>query len=330
MSEETSPFRKIGRYEILAGLTTGGTSELYLAYTRGPGGFRKYLCLKKLLPDVQRELGFVRMFLDEARITALLAHPGIAQVFDLGEDNSELFLVMEYVSGQDLSKIQHACKKANVPVPLGLACKAIRDACNALHYAHHFTDPSGIPSPVIHRDMSIKNVMVTYDGTVKVIDFGFALARGRLENTHTGTIKGTARFLSPETIQGMKPDARSDLFSTGVVLYELLTGQRAFQGGTSAEIMEAVMQGKLAPPHLINPDVPLSLSEVVMKCVAHDREDRFRNGASMARAIELAMGSTLWDEAQTGAYMQELFKEKLHQSRAQFEPRQKHREGSSG
>jgi serine/threonine-protein kinase len=262
--------RKIGRYEILAGLATGGTSELYLAYTRGPGGFRKYLAMKKLLPDVQREAGFVRMFLDEARITALLAHPGIAQVFDLGEENGELYLVMEFVSGQDLSKVQHACKKLNQPVPLGLSCKAVRDACNALHYAHHFSDPSGAPSPIIHRDMSVKNVMVTYDGTVKVIDFGFALARGRLENTQSGTIKGTARFLSPEAIRGGKPDGRSDLFSAGIVLYELICGRRAYEGNTTAEIMKAVIETRLAPPHIVNPDVPLALSEVVMKSIHHD------------------------------------------------------------
>src|SRR5512146_2887942 len=144
-SDLPSRSRTIGRYEVLAGIYTGGTSELYLAYTRGPGGFRKFVALKKLLPDVQRESGFVRMFLDEARITALLSHPCIAQVFDLGEDNGEMYIVLEYVSGQDLSRIVHACKKQGALVPRGLACKAIRDACLALHYAHNFVEPTGAP-----------------------------------------------------------------------------------------------------------------------------------------------------------------------------------------
>ena len=190
---------------------------------------------------------------------------------------------------------------------------------------------SALKDPAVcQRVLPVRNVMVTYDGTVKVIDFGFALARGRLENTQSGTIKGTVRFLAPEAILAKKLDGRSDLFSAGVVLYELITGQRAFSGATSGEIMQSVMDHRLAAPHLVNPDVPLALSEVVMKAISHEREDRFKNGASMARAIELAMGSALYDEATTAAFMQELFREKLHQSRAQFEPRQKPREPLPG
>lgn len=323
---ETSRSRRIGRYEVLAGLYTGGTSELYLAYTRGPGGFRKFLALKKLLPDVQRDPGFTRMFLDEARITALLAHPGIAQVFDLGEENHEMYLVMEFVAGQDLARLAHQAKKAETPVPVGLACKAVRDTCLALHYAHTFVEPTGAASPIVHRDISTKNVMVTYDGTVKVIDFGFAQARGRLETTHAGTLKGTPRFLAPEAISGKKLDGRSDLFSAGLVLYELLTGEKAFKGETVGEILENIMGARLASPASLRAEVPIALSEVVMKSIHRDREDRFQTGAAMARAIELAMGSALFDEAQTSAYMHETFREKYLQTRALFEPRVRPRE----
>src|SRR5512145_1065093 len=152
--------RRIGKYEILAGLSTGGMAELSLAVTTGPGGFRKFAAVKKILPDVQRNDELVRMFLDEARITAMLAHPGIGQVYELGDDRGELFLAMEYVPGQDLARIIKACRKQGRRAPTGFACMVIRDACLALHYAHNFVEPSGRPAPVIHRDISPKNVMV--------------------------------------------------------------------------------------------------------------------------------------------------------------------------
>jgi len=313
--------RRIGRYEVIAGLSAGGMAELYLASTKGPGGFRKFVALKKLLGDVQSDRNFARMFMDEARITALLSHPGIAQVFDLGEDeNGELYLAMEFVAGQDLSQITHACRKQGSRVPIGLACKVVHDVCRALHYAHNFVDPAGRPSPVVHRDIAPKNVMVTYEGTVKVVDFGLALARGRLETTAVGTIKGTAGYLSPEQVHGKTLDGRTDLYSAGVVLHELLSGRRLFTGPNRVDVMQKIVEAKIHPPREINPEVPGPLSEVVMKAVSSHRSDRFGNGRDMARAIELACGEELFDEDRAAAYMRERFRNKLNQARAMFAP----------
>lgn len=313
--------RRIGRYEVIAGLSAGGMAELYLASTKGPGGFRKFVALKKLLGDVQSDRNFARMFLDEARITALLSHPNVAQVFDLGEDeNNELFIAMEFVAGQDLSKISHACRKQGSRMPIGFACRVVHDVCRALHYAHNFVDPAGRSSPVIHRDVAPKNVMVTYEGTVKVIDFGLALARGRLETTAVGTIKGTAGYLSPEQIHGKTLDGRTDLYSAGIVLHELVSGHRLFTGTNRVDVMQKVMEGNIRPPREINPEVPKPLSDVVMKAVSKSRSERFQTGRDMARAVELACGADLYDEDQTAAFMRERFKEKLTQIRALFAP----------
>src|SRR4051812_46369838 len=169
--------RRIGKYEILTRLSMGGMAELFLAYTAGPGGFRKFVAVKQILPDIKKDESFVKMFLDEARITAAFSHANIGQVFDLGEQDSELFLAMEFISGQNLEQIVKRANKRAFTIPLGFAARVVRDACLGQHYAHHFTDAAGKSAPVVHRDVSPKNVMVTYTGDVKVIDFGIAKAR---------------------------------------------------------------------------------------------------------------------------------------------------------
>ncbi|MDQ3264219.1 MAG: protein kinase [Myxococcota bacterium] len=308
--------KRIGKYEILAGLNTGGMAELSLAMTTGPGGFRKFAALKRILPHVQPNEEFIRMFLDEARITAMLSHPGIAQVYELGDEGGELYIAMEFVPGQDVSRLVRACRKLGKRPPAGLACMVVRDVCLALHYAHGFKDPSGRPSPVVHRDVTPKNVMVTYDGAVKMVDFGIALAKGRLESTAAGTVKGTANYMSPEQIQARPLDGRSDLYSAGVILHELLCGQRLFQGGNDAAVLQQIMHGEVQSPRELNPQVPPGLSEVVMKAISRKREDRFLTGKEMARAIEAVCAGTLYDSEDAAAFMRQLFKERISQIRS--------------
>lgn len=308
--------KRIGKYEILAGLNTGGMAELSLAVTTGPGGFRKFAALKRILPHVQPNEEFVRMFLDEARITAMLSHPGIAQVYELGEDQGELFIAMEFVAGQDLSRIVRACRKLAKRPPAGFACMVVRDTCLALHYAHAFRDPSGRAAPVIHRDVSPKNVMVTYEGAVKMVDFGIALAKGRLESTAAGTVKGTANYMSPEQIHARQLDGRSDLYSAGVLLHELLTGQRLFQGGTDSAVLQQILHGKIQTPRELNPKIPPGLSDVVMRAISRDRDQRFANGKEMARALEAVSAGVLFDQEEAASFMRELFKERIAQIRS--------------
>ncbi len=298
---------RIGRYELLTRLSVGGMAELFLGFTSGPGGFRKYVALKRVLPDVRSHERFVRMFLDEARITAALNHPNICQVFELGESEDGLFLALELIAGQNLQQVASACRRRGQPVPPGLSLAVARDVCLALHYAHTFTTPGGKPSPVIHRDVSQKNVMVTYDGVVKLLDFGIAKARDSLERTQAGVLKGTLGYMSPEQVRGEPLDGRSDLYCVGVMLYELLRGQRLFPNMDLREQMTRTLTEPIPElrPHV--PQLPPEVSAVVMKALARKKEERFATGRELARALEQAAGPLLFDAEQRASFMCELF-----------------------
>jgi serine/threonine-protein kinase len=300
--------RKIGKYEILTRLSVGGMAELFLAFTSGPGGFRKFVALKQILPDVKTE-EFVKMFLDEARITAAFSHPNIGQVFDLGLEDDELYLAMEFLPGQNLEHVMMAASYVR-PLPIGFAARVARDVCLGLHYAHNFTAPSGRKVAVVHRDMAPRNVMITYDGVVKVIDFGIAKAKGRIARTRVGMVKGTSGYMSPEQVRGQDLDGRSDLFTAGVLLHEMLCGQRLFDTNDEDAMMRQIASAEIAPPRANNPDVPEALDAVVMRALAKDPAKRFATGREMAKAIEAAAGSVLFDEEAVAELMQALFADK--------------------
>jgi serine/threonine protein kinase/ActR/RegA family two-component response regulator len=308
--------QRVGRYEILTRLSVGGMAEVFLAVVGGPGGFRKFVTLKRILPSLQEDEEFVRMFLDEARITAALSHSNIAQLFDLGEESGELFLAMEFIPGQDLGRVFRGITRPGGELPIGFSCAVVRDLCVALHYAHHFTDAGGRLSPVIHRDISPKNVMVTYGGDVKVIDFGIAKARGKLEETDAGLVKGSTSYMSPEQILGERLDGRSDLFSAGVVLWELLAGRRLYKAREGPTVMRQVLKDPILPPQAVNPKVSSALSDVVVRALAKDPQERFATGREMARMIESAAGVPIFDEDQLGAFMRENFRENLEKTQA--------------
>ncbi len=307
---------KVGKYEVLRRLSVGGMAELFLAFTAGPGGFRKYVVVKRILPDVRENEHFVRMFLDEARITAAFSHPNIAQVFDLGEEEDGLYLAMEYIAGQNVSEIVRACADKRAVLPIGFSVSVARDVCLALHYAHTFADPTGRPFPVIHRDVTQKNVMVTFEGQVKLLDFGIAKARGSLGRTQTGTVKGTTGYMSPEQVRGEPLDARSDVFAVGVLLHELVTGRRLFSAEKEIDEMRMVLDGKVAAPVELEPLVPVAISDVVMKALAKEKTERFSSAKELARALEKATGKLLFDQDQRSAFMREHFEGELGKTHA--------------
>lgn len=297
----------IGRYEVLTQLSVGGMAELFLGFTAGPGGFRKYIVIKKILPDARDNEQFVRMFLDEARLTAAFSHPNIGQVFELGQDAGELFLAMEFIAGQNLNQVIGACAKARAVLPLGFTAAVAHDVALALHYAHTFTAPDGATLPVIHRDIAQKNVMVTYDGQVKLLDFGIAKARGSLGRTSVGIVKGTTGYMSPEQVSGLELDGRSDVFSLGVVMYEMFTGQRLFAAETEIDEMKAVLEQPVPVPHEIAPVVPVALSDIVLKALAKDREQRFSSAKELAKALASLPADALYDQERRAAFMREHF-----------------------
>ncbi|MBM4378835.1 MAG: protein kinase [Deltaproteobacteria bacterium] len=308
--------RRLGKYEIVCRLSTGGMSVIFLAFTRGISGFRKYVVLKQILPDVKGEDEFVRMFLDEAKITAGFNHPNIAQVFDLDVAEGELFLTMEFVPGATLVEVARGCRAAREPIPMGLALQSVRDTAVALHYAHTFTDPFGNPQPVIHRDIAEKNIMVTYEGVTKLLDFGIAKSLAGHSRTSVGMVKGTSGYMSPEQIRGEKLDARTDVFSLGVVLHELLTGVRLFAARSTEEALLAPLQQVVEPPSRQNPDVSPELDKVVLRCLERDRAARFGTALELARELERAVApGTLWNPEESAAFMQRIFAERREQTR---------------
>jgi len=309
---------RIGKYDVLAPLSMGGMAELLLGCTSGPGGFRKYVVIKRILPDASRDEAFVRMFLDEARITAAFSHPNIAQVFDLGEDPEGLYVVMEFIAGQNLNQVTAACARQQAVLPIGFSTAAAHECAQALHYAHTFRTPSGEESPIVHRDVAQKNVMVTYDGQVKLLDFGIAKAKGSLHRTRAGVVKGTAGYMSPEQVRGESLDGRSDVFSLGVVLWEMVTGTRLFSANSEIEEMQLILSRKVQAPHLVESFVPESLSGVVMKALAKNRDERYATARDFARALETECGDILFDTEARAEFMGERFGDRIVQARELF------------
>ncbi|MEW5741738.1 MAG: protein kinase [Myxococcota bacterium] len=309
--------RKVGKYEILTRLSVGGMAELFLAFLPGPGGFKKFVALKQILPDVKADESFVKMFLDEARITAAFNHANIGQVFDLGEDEKshELYLAMEFIAGQNLEQVIKRAAKREVPIPVGFACRVVHDTCLGLHYAHHFTDPTGQKMPVVHRDVSPKNVMVTYTGQVKVIDYGIAKAKGRLNRTQVGIVKGTSGYMSPEQVKNEPLDGRTDLFAAATMLHEMLAGERLFTAPTDAAMMLKIVDGPAPPLVGLNPGVSQQLSDVVLKGLEKDRNARFATGKELARAIQQACPD-MYDDEQLAEVMGQLFEDKIALTRS--------------
>jgi serine/threonine protein kinase len=307
--------RKLGKYEILSRLSTGGMSEIFLAFQRGLGGFRKIVVLKQILPDIKGEEEFVRMFLDEARITGMFSHPNIGQVFDLDIADGELFLAMEFVPGATLVEVARACRQANEPIPIGFTMMAVRDTALALHYAHNFTDPAGRSLTVIHRDIAEKNIMVTFEGVTKLLDFGIAKNPDWSNRTSIGMVKGTSGYMSPEQLTGQKLDGRTDIFSLGVVFHECLTGMRLFPTKTSEDSVLAVLREDAHPPSRQNRAVTPEIDAVVLRALARNREERYVTALELARAIERAAPSQLWLAEQAGALIKRFFADRREQTR---------------
>ncbi|MDP1917153.1 MAG: serine/threonine-protein kinase [Myxococcales bacterium] len=292
----------VGRYELVTRLSIGGMAELFLARLPGPGGFQKLVALKMILPDVRNDERFVQMFLDEARLSAELNHPNLGQVFDLGQQPSgELYLAMEFLSGQNFGAVMRAVERKGELLPLPVVGHIIRDVCLGLHAAHSHLDSSGKPRPVIHRDVAPKNVMVTFEGHVKVIDFGIAHAQGRRTRTQTGVVKGTPSHMAPEQLAGEVLTPATDVYAVGVMLHECLTGERLFSSDAPL--------ARFAPPPRPsekNENVSPALEAVCLKALAVEASERYQSARELAKALTEVL-PTLADEEELSALMAALF-----------------------
>lgn len=277
---------RLGKYELVCRLSVGGMAEIYLARLLGPAGIAKPVIIKRVLTaNRDRELP-ARMILDEARLSAELSHPNVAQLIDLDVVEQGPYLVFEFVPGATLSELAIAAdRKLREPLPLGFTVAVVREAAAALHHAHVHCDSSGVVRPIIHRDVTPRNVMVSYHGITKVLDFGIARQVGGPRFTVAGMVRGTAAYMSPEQAVGRQVDPRSDLFSLGVVLYELLSGRRLFGRDTPAAEMSAVVEAKIPRLCEANPKVPAALDAVVMRALVRTRDRRTQTGLELAREL---------------------------------------------
>ncbi len=303
----------LGRYRVVDEIGVGGMASVHLARVDGPGGFQKWIAIKRIHPHLVEDDQFVDMFLDEARIAAGINHANVAQVFDLGKDNNTYWIAMEYLHGEPLREMMRKADERGETIPPFLAARMCADAAEGLHAAHQLRGRNGQLLNLVHRDVTPHNLFVTYDGYTKVVDFGIAKVVDRLASTRAGTLKGKLAYMSPEQVRGQEVDRRTDIFALGVVLWELTTGRRLFRMDTDLDTLEKVQACVVPRPSTIVSGYPPQLEEVVMHALARRVEDRFQTGREFSRALQsflMSQGTFIGPE-DVGDYALKLFGDRV-------------------
>ncbi len=304
---------RIGRYELRFELASGGMGSVYLARLDGTAGFEKLVALKRIHPHLAKEADCIEMFLDEAKIASRITHPNVCSVFDFGQADGEYYIAMEYLVGEPLARL--FTQVAKLPeqrrsplLPLRMA-RIIADACEGLHAAHELKDASGDLLNVVHRDVSPRNLFITYDGAVQLVDFGVASARERLHKTSTGDVKGTIAYMAPEQLKAGSIDRRIDIWALGAALWEALAVKRLFKRDTTANTMFALLYEEIDPPSKYRPQVPKELDEIALKALARDPNGRWQSAREMGQALRrfLSRHEELIGPAELSQWMSELF-----------------------
>jgi serine/threonine-protein kinase len=304
---------KVGRYSLLTRLASGGMANVWLARVDGVGGFQKTVVVKTILPHLADDPEFVRMFIDEALLASQIQHPNVVNIFDLGESHGSYFIAMEYIAGRTLRHVQREVKRSHRAPPPWFVLRIVASACDGLHHAHTMVGDDGKPMPIVHRDVSPENVMVSFAGDTKVLDFGIAKASNMASKTRAGVLKGKHAYMAPEqiegAIEGRAPHPRIDVYSAGVVLYELLTGRRPFRGANELALLRQILDTVPEPPHATCPWVPENLSALVMKAMARSPSERFQSALELRDAIEtyLQASRSFPTRGHVANYLQGLF-----------------------
>lgn len=315
-----SDFERFGKYLILDHLVDGGMAKICRARYLGEQA-NKIVAIKMVQAQFSKDPSFVQMFEDELKVTFGLLHPNIAQMYDYGMVQDQLYTAMEYVDGANLKQYLDRLKAKNFVFPVEISTYITSQVCQALHYAHTFTDKlTGKPFNIVHRDISPHNIMLTYDGAVKVIDFGIAKADSNSEATQAGTIKGKLSYLAPEYLDGLELDHRYDQFAVGITLWELLCSRKLFQASNDLAVLKQIQACKVPAPSSINPNVPKELDQIVLKALAKDRNQRFENMDKFNRALVKFLYSNYPDFNATdlGYFANQLFKEEITKDKEKF------------
>lgn len=316
MSEEKK-FERFGRYLILDHLVDGGMAKICRARFLGEQA-DKIVAIKMVQPQFSSDEAFQTMFMDEIKTTFGLLHPNIVQTYDYGFHNGQLFVAMEYCDGRNLKQYIDKLKEHNYVFPVEISAFITIQAAQGLHYAHTFTDKlTGKPANIIHRDISPHNIMLTFDGSVKVIDFGIAKSETNSEATQAGTIKGKLSYLAPEYLDGLELDPRYDLFATAITLWEMLCSRKLFKASNDLAVLKKIQECKIPVPSSINPMVPKELDKIILKALHKDRNKRYQTLEEFARALNKFLYSTYPDfnSSDLSYFAKELFKVEIKQDR---------------
>jgi serine/threonine-protein kinase len=303
----------LGRYRVVDEIGVGGMASVHLARVDGPGGFQKWVAIKRIHPHLVEDDQFVDMFLDEARIAAGINHANVAQVFDLGKDENTYWIAMEYLHGEPLRELMRSVEEQQVTIPPHIAARICADAAEGLHGAHELRGRNGQLLNLVHRDVTPHNLFVTYEGYTKVVDFGIAKVVDRLASTRAGTLKGKLAYMSPEQVRGQEVDRRTDIFALGVVLWELTTNRRLFRMDTDLDTLEKVQACVVPLPSSIMPGYPAELEAVVMKALAQRKEERFQTAREFSRALQRYLMTTgiFVGPEDVGEYCKTLFNDRV-------------------
>ncbi|RZO49417.1 MAG: serine/threonine protein kinase [Sandaracinaceae bacterium] len=275
-----------GPYELKWEIGAGGMATVHAASLPGPGGFEKIVCIKRIRPEMTETEGFVDSFVNEAKLAAVITHPNVVQVSDLGVASGTYYIAMEYVAGVDVLTLLQAAGERGVLLPVVAATYVARELCEGLDAAHRQGDMSGRPLGIVHRDVSPQNVLVSYEGQVKITDFGVAKSKMKVMTTMPGLIKGKANYMSPEQARGEPVDARTDIFAAGILLHEMLSGEPFYKVSDPARLIARARKEQPVPPlSKFRQDVPPPLEAVVQQALQHDPVDRFPTAAEMSYAL---------------------------------------------
>ncbi len=303
---------RFGKYLILDKIATGGMAELFRAKITSVEGFEKLVAIKKILPNLTQDSNLITMFIDEAKLAAMLTHQNIVQIYDLGSMEGAYFIAMEYIQGKDLRVLSNKSKEKGLPLPLEYALYITSRICSGLDYSHNLKDFQGNPLKLIHRDISPQNILVTYEGEVKIVDFGIAKAARKTADTREGLIKGKVAYMSPEQAAGKTIDHRSDIFSAGILLYEMITGVRMFDGA-DLNVLDKVRKADFQKAETIVSDLPADVSEILQRALAKAPSRRYKSCVDMLADLEECLSSfTVRPRAEgLSHYMKALFAEEI-------------------
>jgi serine/threonine protein kinase len=311
-NEKLPMSQSFGKYQLTKKLATGGMAEVWLANQTGIEGFNRHVVIKRILPHLAEDPEFVQMFLNEAKTASRFTHPNIGQIYDLGEQGGTYYIAMEFIHGEDLGRVMRRALSTGQWIARHIAIRIVADSCQGLYYAYSRNDEQGRPLRVVHRDISPQNILISFDGAVKIVDFGIAKAADQVSMTKSGAIKGKFAYMAPEQASGKLLDGRTDIFALGLVLYELVTCVRPLKRDTELGTLQAALECSIEPPSHVA-EVPHELDDIIMRALAKDPEERYRDAREFQKALDqfLLDSKELATNVEISELMETLFADRL-------------------